>query len=33
MLCIALLGLAVFLSRDEDNLQADNLLAERSPSA
>jgi hypothetical protein len=27
--CIALLGLAVFLSRDEDNLQADNLLAER----
>ena len=28
-LCIALLLLAVFLTRDEDNLQADNLLAER----
>ena len=28
-LCIALLVLAVFLTRDEDNLQADNLLAER----
>ena len=27
--CIALLILAVFLTRDEDNLQADNLLAER----
>ena len=27
--CIALLVLAVFLTRDEDNLQADNLLAER----
>ena len=25
----ALLGLAVFLTRDEDNLQVDNLLAER----
>jgi len=29
VLCIAVLVLAVFLSRDEDNLQADNLLAER----
>jgi hypothetical protein len=28
VLCIAGLGLAVFLTRDEDNLQADNLLAE-----
>jgi hypothetical protein len=28
-LCIALLLLAVFVTRDEDNLQADNLLAER----
>jgi hypothetical protein len=28
-LCIALLVLAVFVTRDEDNLQADNLLAER----
>jgi hypothetical protein len=27
--CIALLVLAVYLTRDEDNLQADNLLAER----
>jgi hypothetical protein len=27
--CIAGLLLAVYLSRDEDNLQADNLLAER----
>jgi hypothetical protein len=27
--CIALLLLAVFLTRDEDNFQADNLLAER----
>ena len=26
---IAALGLAVYLTRDEDNLQADNLLAER----
>ena len=26
--CIAALGLAVYLTRDEDNLQADNLLAE-----
>ena len=25
---IAALGLAVYLTRDEDNLQADNLLAE-----
>jgi hypothetical protein len=29
VLCIALLLLAVFITRDEDNLQADNLLAER----
>jgi hypothetical protein len=29
VLCIAVLLLAVYLSRDEDNLQADNLLAER----
>ena len=29
VLCIALLVLAVFLTRDEDNLQVDNLLAER----
>ena len=29
VVCIALLMLAVFLTRDEDNLQADNLLAER----
>jgi hypothetical protein len=29
VLCIAALSLAVFLTRDEDNLQADNLLAER----
>jgi hypothetical protein len=29
VLCMALLGLAVFLTRDEDNLQVDNLLAER----
>jgi len=29
VLCIALLALAVFLTRDEDNLQVDNLLAER----
>ena len=28
-LCIALLLLAVFVTRDEDNIQADNLLAER----
>jgi hypothetical protein len=28
-LCIAGLLLAVYLSRDEDNIQADNLLAER----
>ena len=28
-LCLALLALAVFATRDEDNLQADNLLAER----
>jgi hypothetical protein len=28
-LCIALLLLAVYVTRDEDNLQADNLLAER----
>ena len=28
-LLIAGLGLAVFLSRDEDNIQVDNLLAER----
>jgi hypothetical protein len=28
-LCIALLLLAVYLTRDEDNIQADNLLAER----
>src|SRR3954454_16465904 len=28
-LCIALLLLAVYITRDEDNLQADNLLAER----
>jgi hypothetical protein len=28
-LCIAVLLLVVFLGRDEDNLQADNLLAER----
>ena len=27
-LCIALLLLAVFITRDEDNLQADNILAE-----
>ena len=27
-LCIALLLLAVFVTRDEDNIQADNLLAE-----
>src|SRR4051795_9897609 len=27
--CIALLALAVYVTRDEDNLQADNLLAER----
>src|SRR3954447_14736058 len=27
--CIALLLLAVYITRDEDNLQADNLLAER----
>jgi len=27
--CIALLLLAVYVTRDEDNLQADNLLAER----
>ena len=27
--CLALLALAVFLTRDEDNIQADNLLAER----
>jgi hypothetical protein len=26
--CIAALGLAVYFTRDEDNLQADNLLAE-----
>src|SRR4051794_40009960 len=26
---IAALGLAVYVTRDEDNLQADNLLAER----
>jgi hypothetical protein len=29
VLCIALLALAVFLTRDEDNLQVDNLLGER----
>jgi hypothetical protein len=28
-LCIALLLLAVYVTRDEDNIQADNLLAER----
>src|SRR3954465_6475580 len=28
-LCIAALLLAVYVSRDEDNIQADNLLAER----
>jgi hypothetical protein len=28
VLCIAGLGLAVYFTRDEDNLQADNLLAE-----
>src|SRR4051794_41899442 len=28
VLFIAALGLAVYLTRDEDNLQADNLLAE-----
>ena len=28
-LCIALLALAVYVTRDEDNIQADNLLAER----
>jgi hypothetical protein len=28
VLCIAALGLAVYFTRDEDNLQADNLLAE-----
>jgi hypothetical protein len=28
-LCIALLVLAVFVTRDENNIQADNLLAER----
>src|SRR3954451_22297864 len=28
-LCIGLLLLAVFVTRDEDNIQADNLLAER----
>src|SRR3954454_18752085 len=28
-LCIGLLLLAVYVTRDEDNLQADNLLAER----
>jgi hypothetical protein len=28
-LCIAVLVLVVFVTRDEDNLQADNLLAER----
>ena len=27
-LCIALLLLAVFITRDEDNIQADNILAE-----
>src|SRR5262245_63211684 len=27
-LCIALLLLAVFVTRDEDNIQADNILAE-----
>jgi len=27
--CIALLLLAVYVTRDEDNIQADNLLAER----
>jgi hypothetical protein len=29
VLCLAFLVLAVFLSRDEDNIQGDNLLAER----
>src|SRR4051794_988456 len=28
-LCIALLLLAVFVTRDEDNIQADNILAEQ----
>ena len=28
VLCIAALGLAVFLSRDEDNVQVDNVLSE-----
>ena len=28
VLCIAAMGLAVYFTRDEDNLQADNLLAE-----
>jgi hypothetical protein len=29
VLCLALLSLVIFLSRDEDNIQGDNLLAER----
>jgi hypothetical protein len=32
-LCIALLLLAVYVTRDEDNLQADNILAENFPLA
>src|SRR4051794_13399583 len=27
--CLALLALAIYVTRDEDNIQADNLLAER----
>jgi hypothetical protein len=29
VLCIAALGLAVYFTRDEDNIQADNILAEQ----